>query len=752
MKRNFYRIQLFLLSFLLISGSFAGQAKNRLPEDVLKQLNACNVTWNTLSVNGSMESMPLGNGDITANIWIEKGGDLMLYIGKSDTWSEATRLLKVGRVRISLSSNPFVEEAHFSQTLNLYGGEINVSTGAKGNETNLRIWIDANQPVIRVETNAKKDIAISCTTELMRPEPYTLLSPDDPLASSFRGLINSPVRPAESADVLVKKPDRIQWYHRNESSFYPTILAQQNVPELVSKYPDPYLHRTFGAAILGTNMQPLNDSTLISAQAGKKFVLSIYPYTAQTETVAEWDARLGNLVNSIAAGKTETARQQHYAWWDTFWERSWIFLSGDEDAQKVTQAYLLQRFMMACQSRGAYPAKFNGGNFTFDYKGLNGDYRTWGPGYWHQNNRLFYMPLTASGDYDLLKPWFDMYKNMLGIQSDITQKYYGHGGAFFPETLNFFGLYIQDDWGWNNVDGKASDTRWIRYHYSGALEVLTLMLEYYDYTKNEAFAKEYIVPFATQVIRFFDQHWPRINNTIRFVPANAIEQFWDCVNPVDYNAGLRSTIAQLNNLPENLIDRQLLDEWNNCLKSLPAIPMTQDKQKILPAEEYGIGRNFENPELYVVFPFKLYGIGHPDLNVALNTYNDRIWKQSNCWSQCSIQAALLGLTDEAKNGILKNVSALEPDIRFPAFWKPGSDYVPDLDNGGVFTLALQQMILQNVDEKIYLLPAFPESWNVDFKMHAFGNTTVRVKSQGTKINQLDVYPVDRKKDIIVKKI
>jgi hypothetical protein len=178
--------------------------------------------------------------------------------------------------------------------------------------------------------------------------------------------------------------------------------------------------------------------------------------------------------------------------------------------------------------------------------------------------------------------------------------------------------------------------------------------------------------------------------------------------------------------------------------------MTQNKQKILPAEEYGIGRNFENPELYVVFPFKLYGIGHPGLDVTINTYNDRIWKQSNCWSQCPIQAALLGLTDEAKNGILKNITALESDIRFPAFWKPGSDYVPDFDNGGVFTLALQHMILQNVDDKIYVLPAFPESWNVDFKLHAFGNTTVRVKSQGTKINQLDIFPADRKKDIIVK--
>jgi hypothetical protein len=403
--------------------------------------------------------------------------------------------------------------------------------------------------------------------------------------------------------------------------------------------------------------------------------------------------------------------------------------------------------MMACQSRGTYPAKFNGGNFTFDYKNLNGDYRNWGPGYWYQNCRLYYYPLTASGDYDLKKPWFDMYRNMLSLQTDITNKYYGHGGAFFPETLNFFGMYIQDDWGWNNT-GKASQTRWIRYHYSGALEMVSEMLDYYDYTKDELFAKEYIIPFATQVIRFFDQHWSRINQTIRFIPANAIEQFWDCLNPVDYIAGLQYTITKLKGLPANTLNQSLLDEWNQCLQSLPPIPKSADGKKILPAEEYGQGRNFENPECYVIFPFKLYGVGRPDMEIALNTFHNRIFKQSNCWSQCLIQAALLGLGDLSKEYIMTNVTALDPDVRFPAFWKQGSDYIPDLDNGGVFSIGLQNMLLQNVEDKIYVLPAFPESWNVDFKLHAFDNTTVRIKSKGTTISSLAVFPQSRKKDII----
>jgi hypothetical protein len=745
------KLQLILFLSAIVSFSFAngGNPKKQLPDDVLKKLNAYNVTWNTLSTTGSMESMPLGNGDITANVWVEKGGDLMLYIGKSDTWSEATRLLKVGRIRVKMSPNPFTDDAGFEQTLNLYKGEVEISAGKKGNRVNLKIWIDANQPVVRIETSSDKNISISCTTELMRPRAFTLTSPDDPLASSFRGLLGSPVKPSESADMLVKKSDRIQWYHRNETSFFETILAKQNVPSLIGKYADPYLRRTFGAVIKGRGMQPQNDSVLASVKQGKNFAIAVYAYTAQTPTIDEWNKQLEQLISNIEKENLQTARNNHYAWWDAFWNRSWIFLTGDEDATKVTRAYLLQRFMMACQSRGAYPAKFNGGNFTFDYNGKNGDYRNWGPGYWYQNTRLFYWPLTASGDFDLKKPWFDMYMKMLPLQTDITKAYYGHGGAFFPETYNFFGMYIQDDWGWNNP-GKASDTRWIRYHYSGALEMLSEMLDYYDYTKDATFVQQYIVPFATQAIRFFDQHWPHINQSLRFIPANTTEQFWDCLNPVDYIAGLKYTITKLDSLPANFVSQELINEWNNCLASLPPIPMTHDKKKILPAEEYGKGRNFENPECYVIFPFKLYGLGHPNLDVALNTFNDRIFKQSNCWTQDVIQAPLLGLADETKEYLMKNVNSLEKEVRFPAFWKPGSDYVPDFDNGGALAIGLQNMLLQNVDHQILLLPALPKSWNVDCKLHAFDNTTVRVISEGETISTMDVVPMSRKKDIVLK--
>src|SRR5882762_8568224 len=64
------------------------------------------VTWKTLGKDEN-DSMPIGNGDLAANVWTEQNGDLVLLVAKSDVWSEIGKLLKLGRIRIHIAPNPF---------------------------------------------------------------------------------------------------------------------------------------------------------------------------------------------------------------------------------------------------------------------------------------------------------------------------------------------------------------------------------------------------------------------------------------------------------------------------------------------------------------------------------------------------------------------------------------------------------------------------------------------------------------------
>ncbi|HCV25217.1 MAG TPA: hypothetical protein DGN59_17295, partial [Candidatus Latescibacteria bacterium] len=57
------------------------------------------LAWNSPSQD-SRGSMPIGNGEVGANVWVEPNGDLLFYLSKTDAWSENCRLLKLGKVRV----------------------------------------------------------------------------------------------------------------------------------------------------------------------------------------------------------------------------------------------------------------------------------------------------------------------------------------------------------------------------------------------------------------------------------------------------------------------------------------------------------------------------------------------------------------------------------------------------------------------------------------------------------------------------
>ena len=94
------------------------------------------VTWTSLGSNEN-DSMPIGNGDLAANVWTEQNGDVVLLVAKADAWTETGKLVKLGRVRIQLNPNPFVGTTNISQTLKLDNSSIELK--CDGNIA--RIWM-----------------------------------------------------------------------------------------------------------------------------------------------------------------------------------------------------------------------------------------------------------------------------------------------------------------------------------------------------------------------------------------------------------------------------------------------------------------------------------------------------------------------------------------------------------------------------------------------------------------------------------
>jgi hypothetical protein len=116
------------LLFLCQGHATAADSAPALPaQDCLK------VVCTTPSTN-ALGSMPLGNGDIRLMVWAETNGDLLLYLGKCDSWDENGRLLKLGRVRLRFSQQPFAKSKPFRQALHADRGEIEIVAGEPGRE------------------------------------------------------------------------------------------------------------------------------------------------------------------------------------------------------------------------------------------------------------------------------------------------------------------------------------------------------------------------------------------------------------------------------------------------------------------------------------------------------------------------------------------------------------------------------------------------------------------------------------------
>src|SRR5437879_1315601 len=123
-------------------------------------------------------------------------------------------------------------------------------------------------------------------------------------------------------------------------------------------------------------------------------------------------------------------------------------------------------------------------------------------------------------------------------------------------------------------------------------------------------------------------------------------------------------------------------------------------------------------------------------------------KKTGGWHQEAIQAAYLGLAEVARSDITHNFSTYHEGSRFPAFWGPNYDWVPDQDHGNVAVMALETMLLQADGEKILLLPAWPKGWNVEFKLRAPFNTTIEGAYRAGQLERLVVNPQSRSKDVV----
>lgn len=672
-------------------------------------------------MKSAMQSIPLGNGDLGANVWADENA-VCLLLSKTDAFSRLHRLLKTGYLKLHFPKGVLNDSLSFHLVLN--EGILKI----ENENIRIQIYADAFHPVYKLAVAGESADKLQLEIVNYRDKPERLshndrsnyqLNSDEDTQIAFDST-------EDSDTVFTVGESAIGQMHENTTSLYNFSLQHQHLEDYPDKA-DFLTGRTFGFLAHCKDMSA--DKNTLTAKKGVQH-LNITIHSLTCENAEEWMGKITQIPESDII--------RHKTYWKSQWKKSYVYVSGSKKAEKITEGYILQRYMNICAGKGRFPIKFNGSIFTCQtspHNDENYDYRMWGGYYWFQNTRLIYWSMLFSGDYDLMLPFFKLYTDNLDFAKFRTQKYFGHSGAFYPETMSLFGTYADTNYGWER-DGLADGTTlntYIRYYYCSALELSFMMLLYCRNTKNSEFLKEECLPFVKEILLFFYEHYKQNDGSICFKPASSLETWQNCINDAPNIAGVGAVCDFV--LHTKVTSQEITALCKKIKAGLPPLPLGRKilRKAVMPFAENIEKKkmNCENPELYTVFPYAIYKIGKPNLKIGIHTFKIRAERASCGWQQHSIQAAFLGLRKNAYKEIVKNCENTNKNCIFPAFYGPNYDWLPDQDNGANLIMTITKSLVQENNEKIYILPAWNKKLNVSFRLPV-GDNFINVTYQKGK--------------------
>jgi hypothetical protein len=741
--------------------------------------------------------MPCSGGDIGLNVWVENN-ELLFYIGRAGCRDENGALLKLGRIRIKMSPNPFQRDGEFRQELKLAEGSIEISGRSKAADlkSTIKVWVEVHRPIVHVDIQSDQPIICEAAYESWRFEDIEL--PNDRSKHGRRAMcmINYDAYPGKVwlyEDEIRAQKDYVRFVHRvdNSKDCFDFQVKQQKLQAVRHKLVNPLENLVWGGAMVGdgfvldgeTNGEyaecPFRGWKYVSRSPESHHRLRVCLHTDQVENLDAWDARLTKLIETSVRSDREAWRR-NLRWWSDFWRRSHLVINpgrGETNAGwRVGRNYQLFRYMLTSNVHGREPTMFNGGLLTFDPLFVNGrkgrgytpDHRQWGAALTAQNQRLVYRPMLKTGDFDMLLPGFGFYLNGLPNASERVRHYWKHDGCCFEEQSAITALPGACQYGFVEGGGRGRPRDFeigVQINKAGGkvyeeqLDWSWLILQCHHFSGHDILR---YLPFIEQSVIFYDEHYRfrckqltgkelDKNGKLVIYPANALEAHWDCRNPTSVIAGLRRVLTELLDLPVRYTTSQKARRWKDILTKLPEMPKGHSRKYggtyFKPAENFE-HRSWHCPEMFPLYPYELYGLGLSDLDTmrrtSLATGKDRI--KFTSWQQANIHAARLGDTKLSRSLNIKKLD--NGPFRFPAFWPASIDWAPDHNWGGSGMIGLQEMLMQTHGGKIRLLPAWPEDWNADFKLHAPRQTIVEGRVSDGRLKDLRVTPQSRMKDVV----
>ncbi len=437
-------------------------------------------------------------------------------------------------------------------------------------------------------------------------------------------------------------------------------------------------------------------------------------------------AQARTLLSGVTAAGYASTLSQYEAFWHGFWAKSFVqYANAGGDADYLENAYYLSEYMIGAGAYGNYPFHFINGVFR-----ATGDSTKWSNAYWYWNQRDVYNSFLASNHPDVMSVFNDMYsRNSAAIQA-FTMMHFGLGGIWVPETM-----------GWNgNADGTVGSD-YTKNIFSTGTEAAENMIAQYQYTGDANYLSQTVYPFMKGVVTFYQNKLSYDAGSGHYFMAssNAHETYWNVKDAITDLAAVRSLFPIAIQTAQSLgVDSALASQWQKIVTNLAPYPT--DGKVYLPHDPPTVSTsNDENVACELIWPYGVTGIGAPDYTMAVATWNARPFPYGNVWANDAIQAARLGLGDQANQGMKLMLQKYQ---NYPNGMTNNTNGV--FEYLGVHLSAMNESLMQSYNGQIRVFPALPNdpSLVTRFTLAAKGGFLVTSEREGGDVKYVGLRSLD----------
>ncbi|WP_424530142.1 glycosyl hydrolase family 95 catalytic domain-containing protein [Sphaerisporangium viridialbum] len=629
------------------------QAAGTLNVDYQGYLSKHDIVYNRPNTNPNY-GLTVGNGRTGAMVWNQNG--LTMQVSGVDLSQQSAFAAGL----VNLYSNPGMDTGYtnYQQRLSLYDGTL--TTKYDSNRT-VTILGSPNSEVMGIHVDDTRGGVSSVAMDLSMWDPATVTNSGDvPDLNTWKTISTY----ADSASAGLSRGQT------DANGFGYTLAATVEGAGFTTQVVDGRKVRL--------NITPTSSYTIWITASSR-----INAPNRDSVTQAR------NQLSSVKSTGYATTYTNYRNWWHAFWNKSFVqYSNGSRDADYMENVYYLSTYMIAAGGYGNYPLHFINGVFR-----ATQDATKWSNAYWYWNQRDVYNSFLASNHSDLMDGFNKLYSRNYNALKAYTQTRYGVDGLWVPETM-----------GW---DGNARGTVGSDYTkniLSTGYEAAYNMYLRYRYTDDANYLRDVAYPYMRETAKFYSAmlSYDSASNTYYMANSNSHETYWNVRNAITDLAAVRSIFPLTIQVSQQLgLDSGLRAGWQNVLDRL--VPYQVANGAYQPHQPpISQTRNNENVSAELIWPYNITGIGYPDYQTAVNTWNQRPFPYGNVWSNDAVQAARLGLGDQAYQGMK---TMLQKYQNYPNGMTNNTNGV--FEYLGVHLSALNESLMQSYNDKIRVFPAVP---------------------------------------------